>query len=186
MEEVAGVFVQISDYSWMCCGPNISARELYRFTTEELFEYEMDDMYVPGMMTNFIYDEFHPDYIYDNSCTACDCIRQMFIKEAIEWDYDFRKENLRLNNHFPVTIKALEKIASHFKSSYDQLEVENVEHTSCNITGDNCIVTGVYSATATSNHQPVMFSGNWTVKFEFNEEWGYWHIYEMQMEGIDF
>ncbi|HMD00913.1 MAG TPA: hypothetical protein VKH37_12205, partial [Ferruginibacter sp.] len=26
------------------CSPNISSRELYRFTIEELFEYEMDDM----------------------------------------------------------------------------------------------------------------------------------------------
>jgi hypothetical protein len=30
------------------CSPNISARELYRFTTEELFEHETDDMNLPG------------------------------------------------------------------------------------------------------------------------------------------
>ncbi len=168
------------------CSPNISTRELYRFTTEELFEYEMDDMHVPGMISNFIYDEFHPDYVYDNSRSACDCIRQMLIKEALEWDHDFRKENLRLNTYFPLTIKAFKKISSHFKSSYDQLEVENIEHTACDITGSSCIVTGVYSATATSDHQPIMLRGNWTVRFEFNEEWGYWQIYEMQMEGINF
>src|SRR5262245_55228798 len=39
-------------YEFMCergidlaaCSPNINARELYRFTTEELFEHETDDM----------------------------------------------------------------------------------------------------------------------------------------------
>ena len=103
----------------------------------------MDDMHVPGMISNFIYDEFHPDYVYDNSRTACDCIRQMLVKEALEWDHDFRKENLRLNNHFPVTIKAFKKISSYFKNSYDQLEIENIEHTACDITEGNCIVTGV-------------------------------------------
>src|ERR1035437_843918 len=43
------------------CSPNISDRELYRFTTEELFNHEMDDMNLPGMMSCFTYDEFYPD-----------------------------------------------------------------------------------------------------------------------------
>lgn len=167
------------------CSPNISARELYRFTTEELFEYEMDDMHVPGMISNFIYDEFHPDYVYDNSRTACDCIRQMLMKEAMEWTHDFRKESLRLNKRFPLTIEAFKNITSYFKNSYDQLEVENIEHAACDITESICTVTGRYSITATSDHQLIMLNGNWIVKFDFNEEWGYWNIYEIQIEGIN-
>src|SRR5204863_7360081 len=37
------------------CSPNISNRELYRFTLQELFEHETDDLDMPGWTTNFIY-----------------------------------------------------------------------------------------------------------------------------------
>jgi hypothetical protein len=35
--------------------------ELYRFITEELFQHEMDDIRIPGMMSCFTYEEFHPN-----------------------------------------------------------------------------------------------------------------------------
>ena len=34
--------------------------EAYRFITEELFDEEIDDIRVPGMVLHFIYEEFHP------------------------------------------------------------------------------------------------------------------------------
>jgi len=39
--------------------------DLYRFITEELFQHEIDEMHIPGMMTNFIYEEFHPNHEHD-------------------------------------------------------------------------------------------------------------------------
>jgi hypothetical protein len=44
---------------------DVPDKELYRFITEELFMQEMDDMHIPGMMTNFIYEEFHPNHEHD-------------------------------------------------------------------------------------------------------------------------
>src|SRR5688500_7056147 len=59
--------------------PNITARQLYRFATEELFKMETDDTSMPGLMTCFFYDEFHPDYKYDNQRSAVDdCIMYFF------------------------------------------------------------------------------------------------------------
>jgi hypothetical protein len=40
--------------------PIISSRELYRFTTQELFKEETDDINIPGMITGYIYEEFYP------------------------------------------------------------------------------------------------------------------------------
>lgn len=34
----------------------------YTFITDELFEYEMNDVQMPGMITYFCYEEFHPDH----------------------------------------------------------------------------------------------------------------------------
>lgn len=169
------------------CSPNITIRELYRFTVEELFEHEMNDMDIPGMTTNFIYDEFHPDPVYDNSRAASfDCIHAILQKEPLEWVHHFRKKNLRLNNHFPLTTEELKTITSRFKDSYDALEVENAGYTACDIDKDTCVVTGAYTVIAMMAHESVTLGGNWTVKLELDKEWGYWYIYEMQIEGIDF
>ncbi|MEJ0104654.1 MAG: hypothetical protein WDO19_19750 [Bacteroidota bacterium] len=72
-DEIGNAWAELKDHlnkfsiNLGVCSPNISVRELYRFTTEELFEHEMDDMDLPGWTTNFTYDEFHPDLVYDNS-----------------------------------------------------------------------------------------------------------------------
>jgi hypothetical protein len=168
------------------CSPNIPVRELYRFAVEELFEHEMNDMDIPGMTTGFIYDEFHPDPVYENSRAASDCIRQILIQEPLEWVHDFRKEKLRLNNHFPLTIEALKTKTLSFKNSYDTLEAEIAEDIICNINEGICEVTGSYTVNATSDHQPIILKGNWTVKLELDKDSGYWNIYEVQIEGIGF
>ncbi len=43
----------------------VDDRELYRFITEELFLEEKDDMMIPGMMTHYTYEEFHPNHEHD-------------------------------------------------------------------------------------------------------------------------
>jgi len=57
--------------------------ELYRFITEELFQHEMDDIRIPGMMSCFTYEEFHPNAKLD-------------IEEAI--DYFFRMTMAKMEN----------------------------------------------------------------------------------------
>jgi hypothetical protein len=47
--------------------PNVKSREIYRFTTEELFRHRMLHLDMKGMATCFIYDEFHPDHPYEFS-----------------------------------------------------------------------------------------------------------------------
>lgn len=61
----------------------VDDKELYRFITEELFFHEMDNMRVPGMMTCFIYEEFHPNAELD--------IRQAY-------DYFFRMTMRKMKN----------------------------------------------------------------------------------------
>ncbi|MFO7658257.1 MAG: hypothetical protein R6W78_14445 [Bacteroidales bacterium] len=49
----------------------VDNRTLYKFITEELLSYEIEDVRVEGMSTNFIYEEFHPNHEYDirNHCS---------------------------------------------------------------------------------------------------------------------
>ena len=51
---------------------NVAHDEAYRFIVEELFDEEIDDVRIPGMTTNFIYEEFHPNDEYDAKIWAQD------------------------------------------------------------------------------------------------------------------
>ena len=81
-DEIDGAWHELGSYlnkyniDLAVCSPSINTRELYRFATEELFDYEMNDIFIPGGMTCFTYDEFYPDPIYENTNIALDdCIR---------------------------------------------------------------------------------------------------------------
>ncbi|MGN6439499.1 MAG: hypothetical protein ACTHMM_23440 [Agriterribacter sp.] len=169
------------------CSPNITVRELYRFTIEELFDYEMDDMHIPGMTTNFIYDEFHPDPVYDNGRMATnECIKQILCKDGMEWTHYFCKENLRLNDHHPLSIDAFKQHVNDFKARYTELEWTDVTCTSCTVQGSDSMATGSYNAEASSKTGALLLSGNWVVNMKRNGETGYWYITGVNVDGIEF
>lgn len=169
------------------CSPKITPRELYRFTTEELFEHEMEDMDIPGMMSCFIYDEFHPDHEYENTKTAIeDCIKPILSKEFFEWMHHFRKENIRLNKHFPITSDEFKKLINHFKDSFSKIKLLRVDETTCKIIDKICFVKGVYKAKGKLESHNLELKGAWLVEFELDVESGYWCITNVQIEGINF
>lgn len=60
----------------------VEVREMYRFITEELFLHEMDDMRMPGWMTHFTYEEFHPNHEYDIREHSTEFINSFLNKES--------------------------------------------------------------------------------------------------------
>ncbi|MEO8415138.1 MAG: hypothetical protein ABI472_15830 [Ginsengibacter sp.] len=130
------------------CSPNISNRDLYRFATEELFKYEMNDIFIPGGITCFTYYEFHPDHIYDNTRTALeDCIQCILKKTAFSWMPMLKKEDLRINDHYPLSEKEYINIVKRFKEAYEDIQPNNLSATGCQIVDANCQVKGIYDVT---------------------------------------
>ncbi len=168
------------------CSPNISNRELYRFTTEELFDYEMDDIFIPGGMTCFTYDEFYPDHIYDNTRYATDdCIKQIFEKDPITFLMWFQKDNIRLNNNFPLNEEEYKTIINRFKSLYDDIQLNDLTNIDCIIDNTNCQVQGGFDVTLVLPSEEIKVEGNWLVEFNL-DDYGYWGIYNVEIEGINF
>ena len=168
------------------CSPNISNRELYRFTTEELFDYEMDDIFIPGGMTCFTYDEFYPDHIYDNTRYATDdCIKQIFEKDPINFMMWFQKDNIRLNNNFPLNEEEYKTIINRFKSLYDEIQLNDLTNVNCIIDNTNCQVQGSFDVTLVLPSEEIKVEGNWLVEFNL-DDFGYWGIYHVKIEGINF
>ena len=169
------------------CSPNISDRELYRFTTEELFNHEMDDMNLPGMMSCFTYDEFYPDYKYDNTRHAVeDCIEVILKKKHFDWMPLLKKENLRINDHYPVSEKEYINLINRFKDAYEDIQLQEMNDPVCTIEGNSCYVKGNYDVTLTFSSEEIFINGEWMVEYEFDEDFGFWEIANVQVEGINF
>ena len=168
------------------CNPNVSKKELYRFAVEELFEYEMEDIRIPGMMHGFIYDEFHPDPVYDNSQKAIAyCIRRIFNLERSGLASFFKESNLRLNEHYPLTLEEVNSKINRFKSAYDELDLLELTESGCTKTGTAMVVTGTYLLHAGSAKYKFPLSGSWQVDFEQTPS-DEWLIHRVQIEGIRF
>lgn len=168
------------------CSPNVNTRELYRFATEELFEYEMNDIFIPGGMTCFTYDEFYPDPIYENTKTALDdCIKCILEKQCFTWMPMLKKENLRINDRYPLSEKEYLTVINRFKDAYEDIKVNEITNTDCVIENKNCRVNGKYDIILVSALEEINLKGKWLVEFEF-DTFGFWEISHVQIEGINF
>lgn len=167
------------------CSPNISNRELYRFTTEELFDYEMNNINIQGSVTHFTYDEFYPDHKYDNTRHAVeDCIGVILKKQHFDWMPLLKNENLRINDHYPLSEKEYINLINRFKESYEDIQLQDMNDPGCTIDGNCCFVKGAYSVNLKLSPEEISMSGNWMVEYEFDEEFGFWEISNVQIENI--
>ena len=176
-------FLHEHDIDLGVCSPNVGPRELYRFTTEELFELETDNISLPGLTNWFIYDEFHPDHIYENSRIAVDeCISYFFNKNSF-YDHHFAKR-VRVNNHSNLSKAELKFVVQNFKHDYDQIVPVHIRVKECKILNNNCLVNGHYEVAFIIREKSSVKKGDWSVKFTLNKDLGYWYINDVQIKGI--
>jgi hypothetical protein len=167
------------------CSPNIGMRELYRFTLEELFQHEMEDMDLPGWSTNFIYDEFHPDHVYDNSRVVIDdVLPEIFRKAEIEYFTHYSSERIQFNERKDLDPKELRTILNGFKASFDHLHFEGATDVACAITGNRCVVTGLYAANGDLDSEKIEWRGNFRSELTFSDATGYWYVTAVRIGGI--
>jgi hypothetical protein len=167
--------------------PNVGARELYRFTTEELFQQEVDDLEFDDMTSCFYYDDFHPDYEYENTRHALEeCLQQILCKKPLDDMTFFRSKNLELNEHAGLPEKAFQEKINRFKEAYDTIDREDIENVACKIDEQYCDVTGDYRLQAKLGAETISIRGKWLVRFGWDEDTGGWDIFKVSLEGIRF
>ena len=189
--ELETAYKELLDYlssygiNMSACSPNIGTKELYRFVIEELFDCEMEDISMPGWTYNFIYDEFHPDPIYDNSTAAERCIRDIFNVRPFGHMYHFRDHRLQLNDRTNLSENEFSELINRFKSFYEKLEIEECEITSCSVNDTESLVVGNYRAYGIAGSEKPEFRGKWKIKFDYQPNVGYWYIYSVEIEGLN-
>ena len=166
------------------CSPNITTRELYRFTVEELFDHEMDEINAPGWLTQFIYDEFHPDHVYDNSrLVQLAVLGEIFTNGDLVSEVQYNKE-FRFNNELFTEFKLFNDRIALFKSLYYDIDLSESTVDSCVVDSDRCVVTGSYAATAKMDRHDDIYTGNFRVELSTPDMY-YWFIDAINIEGFN-
>ncbi|HHH49497.1 MAG TPA: hypothetical protein ENK52_00805 [Saprospiraceae bacterium] len=107
----------------------VESRKLYEFITKELFEYEVDDIHIEGMTTNFIYEEFHPNHEYDLEQFTREGINNLFRADKEYWDMQILTDKFISKSGKPITKEKLQKSIFSFKDSYTKITLQDLNFT---------------------------------------------------------
>lgn len=142
----------------------VEEREIYRFVTEELFNYEMDNVRIPGMVNCFIYEDFHPNVEYDIKNAAEEGVASFLNKDAAYYEHLFTMEVLE------------EPWFKNYRDAFGSFVIKFFEIISHDINGINASVkftidyTGIIEGSSDTQH----CAGEGSVEFLY--QYGYWYI----------
>ena len=170
----------------------VEERELYRFILEELFQYKMDDMQVPGMQTCFIYEEFHPNAQYDIE-QAYDYFLTMTLGKAdhvggsgydllyIDTEEFVNKDNKKLEQEDII------HYLNNFLNTFDYFTIESHRISKVKISQEEneAILEFAihYAGRFNKCSDTVSFKGDGLFKLR-PSKYGGWNIYFIDMPGI--
>lgn len=163
-------------------------RTVYKFITEELFDYETDDMQLPGMTQNFTYEEFHPNHELDIQRRAMDFFEDWFERKFSAYSWELADVFI-LPDGRPVK---KEDVLEKFQKVFDCYTVfTNVQfafgNTSFQI--DDEMGTGLGHAEGRVKYNAVMENGEVIViegpfKLYMSCEYNWWNIFYFVMPGF--
>lgn len=144
-------------------------RLIYNFITEELFLHEIDDMNVPGMVTNFIYEDFHQNHEYDLKQATEDFLR-MFLNTKSNFYKEYHSKDA--SNHEEL---------NNFRSLFKKFKIKFFEF--MNIVFDEQKAKVDFNidfwAKIKGTDAKIKYSGNGSMTFEY--EYGYWYVRKVDL-----
>ena len=139
-------------------------RLLYTFITEELFLKETDDMNVRGMVTHFIYEEFHANHLYgiEEGCRS-------FLKSYFDKASDYYELYVKNDFEDPMELSA-------FRAAFGSLWMGRLEFVEIIYDSEEAMAsfdiefTGVMKRSS----EILSFTGEGTITFDY--KYGYWYV----------
>ncbi len=156
---------------------------IYKFITEELFEHEMDDISIEGMVYHFIYEEFHPNHEYDLRRYATEFVESLLHRKwNSEFDVfqlddiiTFKGKDYNSDEISAITLAFQENRTFHI----DKLEIKQVIFDVEQGAGE---VQGQLAYHAHSSQSSLFHQGPIEICFEY--ESGYWYINGFHLPGL--
>lgn len=91
-------------------------RVIYQFITEELFQYPMEDLVVPGFIHHFCYEDFHPNHELDIRQRAVEFLSQWFGKQLNEYSWQLADPFIHPDSREIPKRSVLKKVRAIFDS----------------------------------------------------------------------
>lgn len=159
-------------------------RELYRFITEEIFREETNDFNIEGLITCFIYEEYHPNHDYDIRARCTEFVHHVLDKKK-EWapDYLGLANELHTGDTTMSKQEATRKII-HFRDSFSRLVILNFSVNAVHINGDtaNAECTIHCTGTIEDSDETMNFSGDCYFSLVYTSK--LWVISKVDIPGI--
>lgn len=155
---------------------------IYRFITEELFEVEMDEIRIPGMMNNFIYEEFHPNHDYDIRKTANDFVDFLIEKKWNEYN-DILLSQKVIYNQTEKSRESFVSLIKDFQDEHPKMELIQweINFVNFNLEAKEAFLEGFIEFTSLDSGD--LFKGN--VKMELNMLDDYFSLTQIIIPGFN-
>ncbi|CAN5585517.1 hypothetical protein BH11BAC1_BH11BAC1_12650 [soil metagenome] len=159
---------------------------IYRFITEELFQYEVDDIFVEGMVQHFIYEEFHPNHEYDLKRQATSFIEKLLTQEwNPEWDgAEFAAPVLFRGKEFDK--HSISTIILAYQETFHPIKITelSIKHVSFDLEKKFGAVRLQLSYDSQAEKgKTLTYTGKSFISFK-RMEWDYWCISNFQLPGF--
>ncbi|MEC5164429.1 hypothetical protein RCH18_000145 [Flavobacterium sp. PL11] len=148
----------------LICNYADEERLIYTFIVTELFQQEIEDINIDGMVTHFIYEDFHQNHKYDLEVATIDFLK-MFLNKKSTFYKDHHSEDAV--NEAEINL---------FRDLFDEFELQLFEISDIAFNEKNALVQFKIEFSAQNeDHRPkISYSGDGSISFEY--EFGYWYI----------
>lgn len=140
--------------------------ELYRFITEELFNEEIDDVRIEGMMSCYTYEEFHPNHEYDLNRYANDFIQSYLDKTSYDYLHEISSDASKSDWH------------KHFRDAFSRFDVQKFEIESLNYNLETAKAEVGFECDIQAKVEGAsdLFRFVGKGKFGFVHQWDFWYV----------
>ncbi|MGJ7031978.1 hypothetical protein [Niabella hirudinis] len=172
------------NFDFCVCSPNVTTRDLYRFITEELFFEQVDDIEMPEMICGFVYDDFHPDPIYENTLLIKEQLLPDIFREGDPLFFDRIHQSSFSFNRESVSPDVFKARIQRFKTLCGALELLECSISTCTVKDKDCTVKGFYHARATISPETLNYTGLVEAHLKKGGD-GYWDVVSLFLENFN-
>lgn len=166
-------------------------REMYRFITEELLDEMTDDIRIPGMVSHFIYEEFHPNDEDDITAAIDEFLYALFKEEFKDPESMFyhtvSQENMHDADGRPLSMMEFKELVSDFYEAYPVVMKHSVEVTNIVIDGDHSTAQANINWHAIPKNEKTVVRHEGLSEFKLTRSiYGGWDIIQASIPGWTF
>ena len=171
-------------------GDGPDSRTRYNFITEELFEHETTFISMPGMVTNFDYEEFHPNHKNDIENRAAEFLHQWFKRDFAENSWELADQFVQPNGQTLTKAEFLRSLKNVF-DAYTSFSDEQHKFLDISFRLDESNGTGLGHAEGVVKYKATLENGGNIIlsgpfKFYLALEYGWWSIFHVIFPGFQY